>query len=159
MTKIFENVKEGISKEELKSILNDMFYKVRSLSYDSKFSSEQQDMLCDAMDGAPGGNKGIQLLMRALSSGLYNRTENGYEKYFYTTEETIVKLNALINYLNEIVSRISTTNRGLKDGSRMAVIRHTDMPAVIVEGLFISNISDAKMLKDNNVLDNIAQGI
>ena len=57
MTKIFENVKEGISKEELKSILNDMFYKVRSLSYDSKFSSEQQDMLCDSMDGAPGGNK------------------------------------------------------------------------------------------------------
>lgn len=63
------------------------------------------------------------------------------------------------NILNEIVSRISTINRGLKDGSRMAVIRHTDMPAVIVEGLFISNTSDANMLKDTNVLDNIAEGI
>ena len=107
MTKIFENVKEGISKEELKSILNDMFYKVRSLSYDKKFSKEQQDMLCDAMDGAPGGNEGIQLLMAAFTSGLYRRSETsswGYEQYFYTEEEVIIKLNSLINYLNEKLS-------------------------------------------------------
>ena len=63
------------------------------------------------------------------------------------------------NILNEIVKRIDTTNRGLKDGSKMAVIRKTNMPAVIVEGLFISNSSDAKKLKDNSVIEKIADGI
>lgn len=63
------------------------------------------------------------------------------------------------NILDAIVERINTTNRGLKDGSRMAVIRNTNMPAVIVEGLFISNPNDAKMLKDTKVLDAIAEGI
>lgn len=63
------------------------------------------------------------------------------------------------NILNEIVKRIDTVDRGLKDGSRMAVIRRTSMPAVIVEGLFISNSSDAKKLKDNNIIEKIADGI
>ena len=98
----------------------------------------------------------VDLFISIHNNSSDNTSANGTEVlcYFGGTGEQLAK-----NILNEIVKRISSTNRGIKDGSRMAVIRHTDMPAVIVEGLFVSNSADANKLKDTSVLDNIAEGI
>lgn len=63
------------------------------------------------------------------------------------------------NILNALTETIPTTNRGLKDGSRMAVIKHTKMPAVIVESLFVSNQEDAEKLANEDMINKIAKSI
>jgi N-acetylmuramoyl-L-alanine amidase len=60
--------------------------------------------------------------------------------------------------VNNISSRIGTYNRGPKDGN-LFVLRNTTMPAVLVECGFISNLSDAQKLSDENTQTAIAAAI
>ena len=98
----------------------------------------------------------VDLFISIHNNSADNTSAKGTEVLCHFDTDSVILAE---NILNAILQRIDTTNRGLKDGSRMAVIRNTNMPAVIVEGLFISNKNDANMLKDKNVLDAIADGI
>jgi len=57
-----------------------------------------------------------------------------------------------------LVSRMMTENRGIKSRS-LFVTRHTRMPAVLVEGGFLSNKVENANLRNPAYLDRIAQGI
>lgn len=50
-------------------------------------------------------------------------------------------------------------NRGVKDGRKYYVIRHTSMPAVIVEGAFADNKEDMERLDLDQMAIAISQGI
>ena len=52
---------------------------------------------------------------------------------------------------------LDTTDRGLKDRPGLYVLKHTDMPAVLVELAFIDNEDDAALLRDNQ--DDFARAI
>lgn len=96
------------------------------------------------------------LFISIHNNSAYNTSAKGTEVLCqFGTESEILALNIQ----NALIKNLETTDRGLKDGSKMAVIRNTTMPAVIVEGLFISNYSDAKKLKDPNIINAIAQSI
>jgi N-acetylmuramoyl-L-alanine amidase len=56
-----------------------------------------------------------------------------------------------------LVSRMMTANRGIKSRS-LFVTRHTRMPAVLVEGGFLSNKVENQNLRDDGYLDRIAEG-
>lgn len=58
---------------------------------------------------------------------------------------------------NQIVNSLGTTDRGVKSRPDLIVLRHTDMPACLVEMAFISNESDAQLLADNQ--DEFARAI
>ena len=60
--------------------------------------------------------------------------------------------------LSKVIRRTSATSRGVKKGNFL-VIRETSMPAVLVEGGFISNPDERAQLKDPEYLDKIARGI
>lgn len=49
----------------------------------------------------------------------------------------------------QIVDSLGTVDRGLKNRDGLYVLKHTDMPAVLVETAFISNGEDAEKLRDN----------
>lgn len=49
---------------------------------------------------------------------------------------------------NQIVGALGTVDRGVKEMSGLIVLRHTDMPAVLVETAFIDNDDDAALLTD-----------
>lgn len=49
---------------------------------------------------------------------------------------------------NQIVGALGTVNRGVKEMPGLIVLRHTDMPAVLVETAFIDNDDDAALLTD-----------
>ena len=57
-----------------------------------------------------------------------------------------------------LVSRMMTTNRGIKSRS-LFVTRHTRMPAVLVEGGFLSNKNENQQLRDDPYRERIAEGI
>ena len=57
----------------------------------------------------------------------------------------------------QIVASLDTTDRGLKDRPGLYVLKHTDMPAVLVELAFIDNEDDAALLRDNQ--DDFARAI
>ncbi|MFZ0564792.1 MAG: N-acetylmuramoyl-L-alanine amidase [Chlamydiales bacterium] len=60
--------------------------------------------------------------------------------------------------LKKIIHHTKASSRGVKKGD-FAVIRETKMPAILIEGGFLSNPEERKKLKDPKYLEEIAQGI
>ena len=59
--------------------------------------------------------------------------------------------------LQNIVNAIGTTNRGVKDGSHLYVLKYTNMPAVLVEALFCDNAEDMKKYDAKKIATAIAE--
>lgn len=51
---------------------------------------------------------------------------------------------------NQMISQLKTTNQGLKYRPNLAVLRLTNMPAVITEVAFMTNKNDLSLLNNNN---------
>ena len=62
------------------------------------------------------------------------------------------------NILSRLTKRTKAPSRGMKHGN-FHVIRETHMPAILIEGGFITNQKDATHLKDMKYIDQIAQAI
>lgn len=60
--------------------------------------------------------------------------------------------------LSKVIQRTSAHSRGVKKRN-FFVIRETSMPAVLIEGGFISNPEERSYLKDHEYIDKIARGI
>ena len=57
---------------------------------------------------------------------------------------------------DEMVSFCGTYDRGERSSPSLYVLKHTVMPAIIVEGAFLTNDSDLEMMKTNEFIDNYA---
>jgi N-acetylmuramoyl-L-alanine amidase len=66
--------------------------------------------------------------------------------------------NLAADIQSALVGRMMETNRGIKSRS-LFVTRHTRMPAVLVEGGFLSNKIENQMLRNDTYRERIAQGI
>ena len=60
---------------------------------------------------------------------------------------------------SQIINSMGTVDRGIKDGSNLYVIKHTDCPAVLVELAFISNDDDEALLASDEKKDEFAKCI
>jgi N-acetylmuramoyl-L-alanine amidase len=60
--------------------------------------------------------------------------------------------------LHRVINQTDASSRGIKQGN-FHVIRETDMPAVLVEGGFITNGNERGKLRDKDYLDRLAVGI
>lgn len=68
--------------------------------------------------------------------------------------------NALAEEIqNGVVKAIRLADRGVKDGSHLAVLRKSSMPAVLVETAFIDHASDSVVLASSLGQDAFAEGI
>ena len=76
-----------------------------------------------------------------------NKNAKGTETLVYGLGGQAEKLADKVN--KSIVSKLGTTDRGVKVRTDLGVLRFTDMPAILVETAFISNENDAKLLKNN----------
>jgi len=84
----------------------------------------------------------------------------GFESYRYTSvgQPTIDFHNRLhAGILAGMNSHTPVTNRGLKSAN-FAVLRLTNMPAVLTENLFIDRASDAALLANSGFIQATAQG-
>lgn len=91
-----------------------------------------------------------------------NPTAHGIEVFFHEDKE--LKTRATLSkkladaILVPLIRRTSAQSRGVKKGN-FYVIRETSMPAVIVEGGFISNPSERTQLKLLEYQEKIARGV
>lgn len=59
---------------------------------------------------------------------------------------------------NNMVTAVGSTKRGVKTAN-FYVVRHTDMPAILIETAFISNKSDAAILKSSSKIDQMGEAV
>jgi N-acetylmuramoyl-L-alanine amidase len=87
---------------------------------------------------------------------------NGVEVFFYHSKENAARAGQSKKLaqavLKNVLSNTKANSRGVKHGN-FAVIRETDMPAVLIEGGFITNEKELKSLKDPLYLKKLAWGI
>jgi N-acetylmuramoyl-L-alanine amidase len=82
---------------------------------------------------------------------------SGTETYVHTTAGAAPRALAAAIH-QSVVARLLLTDRGVKDAN-FYVLRNSAMPAVLVEGAFISNPADALMLANPDVRQAMAEGI
>lgn len=87
---------------------------------------------------------------------------DGIEVFFCDSKEDKTRANAsrklADSILTRLIRRTSANSRGVKKGN-FYVIRETTMPAVLVEGGFISNPEERVLLKSRDYQEKIARGI
>jgi len=87
----------------------------------------------------------------------------GTATFYHPTRKTtlggLTELQYATNIQEELVKKIGTVNRGLKDGSELGVIRAAEMPSALVELGFLSSPNDAALLKDESFRQKIAEGL
>jgi N-acetylmuramoyl-L-alanine amidase len=86
-----------------------------------------------------------------------NTEAQGTETFCMTEDSSGGRLARCIQ--DQAVNSLGTVDRGVKVGSGLYVIKHTDCPAVLVETAFISNPEDEALLADGGKCDQFARAI
>lgn len=66
------------------------------------------------------------------------------------------------NYATEVcknIAQLGYYHRGVKNGSHLYVLRNTKMPAILIEGCFISNANDVALFDEEKMSDAIVEGL
>lgn len=98
-------------------------------------------------------------LFISLHCNAFNGQARGTECCIYEAGGESKKLADCIQY--QIVDSLHTVDRGVKERPGLIVLKHTYMPAVLVEMAFIDNDSDAQLLmhKQDEFARAIARGV
>lgn len=105
-------------------------------------------------DIANKNNADIFISIHCNSAG--NTQANGVETFILKKGIDAEKLAR--NVQNKIVKATGLANRGVKTAN-FYVLRHTKMPAILVETAFISNTAEERLLRENDFQDRVAAGI
>ncbi len=99
-----------------------------------------------------------QLLVSVHYNAAKSEQASGVEIYYYDSAEPwkAQKSKQVAQIvLNKIVSETGAHSRGVKGGN-FCIIRETKMPAILVEGGFITNPAERTKLCDNAYIDTLA---
>lgn len=122
--------------------------------------SRTTDVFVELSDRAVMANKvNADIFVSIHSNAAENVNAKGLETFSYPNS---TKGTALAKCIQDsiITSKIYTSDRGIKTAN-FAVLRQSNMPSALVELAFITNVEDAKILKDrqNELALAIAKGI
>ena len=100
---------------------------------------------------------GAEIFVSIHNNWLSAPAGTGTETYhFYYSSDAARTLAQDVH--SQVVAALGLPDRGVKTAG-FYVLRHTTMPAILVEGAFLSNPSDALMLADPAVRQRIAEAI
>ena len=116
-----------------------------------------QDDSLSAITGA--ANESDADIFVSIHCNAFNGNAHGTETCVYPGSVRSQQLGNCIQ--RQIVDSLDTTDRGLKDRGELYVLKHTDMPAVLVELAFIDNEDDAELLmtRQDDFARAIARGV
>ena len=155
----------GIYEEDYlnREITKQVVYKLRSLGYNvvetipSGLHTQSNELkLRYAAANANEVDKFVSIHFNSGTTGA-----NGTEVYYATRGNS---KTLATNVVNNIASSFNFKNRGAKDGSHLAVLKNTTMPAILVEGCFLDQIDMDKFIAKGSsaysiMADDIVNGI
>lgn len=121
-------------------------------------------------DAAISLSKRVEIASQARSSAFvsihYNSSRNpiaqGIEIFYFDSKEEKTRAQSSKKLADSILPRLlrrtQAISRGVKKGN-FYVIRETSMPAILIEGGFISNPTERALLKSRDYQEKIARGI
>lgn len=120
--------------------------------------------LSDRVTKARGA--GAELFVSIHNNAFGDPGPNGTETYYYNNKvggapgsPYVATSQAIASYVQKaVVSSISRFDRGVHSAN-FYVLRQSPMPAVLIEGVFISNPEEESLLKDVYFQQRLAQGI
>ena len=101
-----------------------------------------------------GNNLQADVFLSIHNDSSYNKSLNGTCTYYYKDMDYELACNIQKN----LAANLNITNRGLKKAN-FYVLKHTKMPAVLIEIAFMSNKQNALLLKDPEFRSKAAEGI
>lgn len=91
-----------------------------------------------------------------------SKEANGIEIFYYLSEtdkeRSVASKKLATTMLKKVLERTGAKSRGVKSAN-FAVIRETNMPAVLIEGGFLTNQEEMQKIKDPAYLKQLALGI
>lgn len=138
-----------------KGYLEQMGYQIRMI--------RDKDVAVPLNDRAKIANKIDPLLFVSLH---YNSAPNpqadGIEIFYFRSDDNKARSEAsqalATAILNRVLEYTKARSRGVKHGN-LAVVRETHMPAVLLEGGFLTNASEMNRIRDPNYVKKIAWGV
>lgn len=122
------------------------------------FYTRMRDMYLSLSQRAIVANKAKADLFCSFHINSLNSASNGFETYRFpgTKGKTIELQKAVHEEVMRALKPYNITDRGMKEQD-LAVVRETAMPALLTETLFISNPNEAKLLKSEAFLNEVAR--
>lgn len=144
-----------VTAQFVKSYLQQMGYRVLMTREEDKFVSLEKR--------AKIANEQKPTLFVSIHYNSAPSTEaQGIEVFYYQSQENKVRSNEskklAQSILKNMVKLTSAKSRGTKHGN-FAVIRETKMPAILIEGGFLTNEKELEKLKEPDYLKKMAKGI
>jgi N-acetylmuramoyl-L-alanine amidase len=91
-----------------------------------------------------------------------SKEADGIEVFYYRSQQdprrTELSKELAQSVLDQVIDQTGAKSRGVKHGN-LAVIRQTTMPAVLVEGGFLTNDEETQRIKDPSYLKKLAWGV
>lgn len=112
-----------------------------NLNWDSDYADRQDAAVC------PTANEWPADLFVSIHCNAANTVAHGTEVEIYSVGGQSQLLAQCIQ--DQIVNSIGTLDRGVKEMPQLIVLKHTDMPAVLVETAFIDNDDDCTLLVEH----------
>lgn len=141
-------------RDKMKAHLVRHGVKVIYVDSNNKNSSEELKEIVNQANTSKGD---IYVSIHSNAYGTGWNSANGWEVFCYGTSKTSnsYKLAKLIH--DESIPTLGFTDRGIKDGSHLYVVRKTNMPCALIEHGFHTNKNDVAKLKDDNFRELIAK--
>jgi len=134
-------------------IMQLVMYYLQHVDYETiQVQDDDLQSLCDASN-----NWGADLFISIHCNAATNIEAQGTETFCMSEMSAGGKLARCIQ--SQIINSMGTVDRGVKTGSSLYVIKHTDCPAVLVETAFISNSEDETLLASEHGKEEFAKAI
>ncbi|MFP7476845.1 N-acetylmuramoyl-L-alanine amidase [Terribacillus saccharophilus] len=124
--------------------------------YDVKMTRSEDNFIPLSERASLSNNWKADLFVSVHANSATSSSAKGLESYYYGASSSGKQLASSIQ--TALVSNTDNENRGTHSAD-FYVLRHTSMPAVLVETGFISNPADAVLLNDSNYQDKVANSI
>lgn len=119
--------------------------------------TRNKDIFIPLSDRAEMANKkNCDIFVSIHCNAAISSSANGTETFYFPGSKKGEQIAKEVQ--NELIKELQLRNRGIKT-ARFAVIRLTDMPAILVEVAFISNLREEQLLKKSDFRKSAAKAI
>jgi N-acetylmuramoyl-L-alanine amidase len=133
------------------------YLKASYTGFELNYTRTDNSTFLELGERANKANKWDADVFISLHNNSATATAHGYEDFIHTTQSSgSQKLQDAVHAkVLPVLKKYGISDRGQKTAN-YAVLRETTMPAILTETLFVSNVREAGLLKDINVLKDFA---